>query len=524
MAPRTSDRRRQLSVWAAAVLVTPVLHALGFPLQRWWWLEWVAFVPWFYALRLSSTRAALVISSLTTLLGSYYCTPWLPRAVADYYQQPLILGLLLFGGVWLLTVAPYIAGFTFLYRRLAQHQRLWLPLLGGMAWAGMELARTRLFIGDPFGLFGYTQLDQLWLLQIADITGVYGVSFVLAAANIAVVELLLLRHPTRATSQRAAIGGLLTVVAAIACVGIYGAVRLQQLVPDEQDGAAVVITQGNLDLGAQWKRESYGLNLDAYMRLTAAALKQQPATLVVWPESAMTFFLENEASYRAALGALLKHYGVEMIAGGPRIGATPEQYYNTAFLVRRDGEIGAAYDKQRLLPFAEYFPLRSIELLRRNFARVTEFTAGGPARLLPTSLGDAGIVICNEVMFGETVAERVRAGAAFVVTLTNDSWLGDVKYAEQAFDMARLRAIEQRRYLIRASTSGPSAIVAPSGAVQTRTDVNVATTLHGTIQPRHEQTWYARLGDSFGVLCILVPLAVIWWQGRTATGTTRGRW
>src|SRR6185436_1842825 len=125
------------------------------------------------------------------------------------------------------------------------------------------------------------------------------------------------------------------------------------------------------------------------------------------------------------------------------------------------------------------FPFGGVELLRREFARVREFTPGAAARLLPTIAGRAGVVICNEVMFGELVSDRVQAGAEYLVTLTNDSWLGDRKYAEQAFDMARFRAVEQRRFLVRASTSGPSAIVDPLGRVTARTTFDTATTMSG---------------------------------------------
>ncbi len=359
---------------------------------------------------MSGPLAAVVLSGVTTLLGSYYCTPWLPRAVADYYQQPLILGLLLFGGVWALTVGPYVVAFALLYRRLARRPRILLPLLGGMAWAGMELARTRLFIGDPFGLFGYSQVEQLWLVQVADITGVYGISAVLAAANIVIVELLLARHAASDAAQRAAVGGLLTVAATVAIVAAYGQLRLRQLTSVAEASGTVVIAQGNLDLGAQWKREFYGTNLDAYMRLTANALRDHPAALVVWPESAMTFLIETEPSYRAALASLLDHYGSDLIAGGPRLGATPEQHFNSAFLLGPDG---------------------------------------------------------------------------------------------------RLRAVEQRRYLIRASTSGPSAIITPTGDIAVHSAPGHAVTVRGTIEPHSDLTFYARFGDAFGLLCVLVPLLVL---------------
>jgi apolipoprotein N-acyltransferase len=110
-------------------------------------------------------------------------------------------------------------------------------------------------------------------------------------------------------------------------------------------------------------------------------------------------------------------------------------------------------------------------------------------------------------MFPELVTARVRAGATFLVNLTNDSWLNDVQFSAQAFDMARLRAVEQRRWLVRASTSGPSAIVDPFGRVVAETRPFTRDTLGGTIQPSANLTPYARVGDAFAIGCVALTLA-----------------
>jgi apolipoprotein N-acyltransferase len=219
----------------------------------------------------------------------------------------------------------------------------------------------------------------------------------------------------------------------------------------------------------------------------------------------MTFFLEEEPLYRTSLASLFGPFGIELLAGGPRsAGVAPDQvFFNSAFLVQPSGEIRSVYDKQRLLPFAEYFPFGGVALLRRQFARVREFTPGAAAELLPTAAGEAGVVICNEVMFGEIATARVAAGAEWLVNLANDSWLGRQKYAEQAFDMARARAIEQRRYLVRASTSGPSAIVDPAGRVLARSSYDTATTLRGRVAPRSERSVYSVIGDLFAMVCLM---------------------
>jgi apolipoprotein N-acyltransferase len=160
----------------------------------------------------------------------------------------------------------------------------------------------------------------------------------------------------------------------------WGTIRMRQVTAAEPDGVPIAVVQADLDLGSQWRPEFYGRNLDAYLRLTHAALQHHPAPrLVVWPESALSFFLDDEPLYRAAIARVLGPSGAELIAGGPRTadGNAPP-FHNTTFLVRADGEIAAWYDKRQLLPFAEQFPLRSGALLQRRFGRVREFTAGAP--------------------------------------------------------------------------------------------------------------------------------------------------
>jgi apolipoprotein N-acyltransferase len=118
-------------------------------------------------------------------------------------------------------------------------------------------------------------------------------------------------------------------------------------------------------------------------------------------------------------------------------------------------------------------------------------------------------MICNEAMVGTTAAERVRAGAEWLVTLTNDSWVGRRHYAEIALAMARLRAVETRRWLVRASTSGPSAVVDPAGRLVDRRPFGTAGTVHADVESRRDVTVYARIGDAFAWLCALATIGVV---------------
>jgi len=491
-----------------AALASSVLYGLCFPPWRWRSLAWIALVPFLAAVRRSKPARALIATWVFVTAGAYVVGDWFPRAVANYYDQPAALGIAFFFGVTTLMAVPYYLVFALWYRelglRLPRSRRRYLPVLAAAGWVTVELAREKLLTGNPWALLGYSQVGALPVMQIADVTGVYGIAFVLVAVNAALVELWIAAVRARRALGEALLGFGFAAGAALVVVG-YGALRLAAA-----DGAAsaggttpIAVVQGNLDLGAQWRSEFYGRNLDAYLALTADVLAATKPAVVFWPEGAMTFFLDQEPLYRQAIAHVLAPAGAELVTGGPRAveARGTMAYYNAAFLLSPTGEVLAFYDKQRLLPFAEYFPLPSLDFLHRQFGRVREFTPGGAAHLLPTVAGAGGLLICNEGMYPEIARQRVREGAEYFINLANDSWLGDVKFSDLVFDTITLRAVEQRRYLVRSSTSGPSAIVDPLGRVVVRTADLSRATASGVIAPGNARTPYQRFGDWFAFAC-----------------------
>jgi len=496
----------------ALTLLSGCFYGLSFPTARLQLLAWVALVPFLAAIRRASLGSALFLAWVWTTSAAYTVGDWFPRSVATYYDQPLVVGIAFFFGVSSLMAAPYYMAFAASYRALAHRPAATLPLLAGAAWVAAELGRVKLLTGNPWALLGYSQVGVDRLVQIADVTGVYGVSFVLAAVNAALVEVWFGGpRAWRRTITGAAVAGT-----AVTFVLGYGHARLMNA-PAAPPGARqvkVAMIQANLDLGSQWRPEFYGRNLDAYLRLTYQALQESRPEIVFWPENALSFFLEDEPLYRRAIARVIGSSGAELIVGGPRFVGSPSDpvYHNSVFLLSPDGSILARYDKQRLVPFAEYFPLSALGSLQRRFARVRELAPGDPAPPLPTAAGPAGITICNEAMFPEIAAARVREGATFFVDPANDTWL-TAKFSAQQFDIVTLRTVEQRRYLVRASTSGPSAIVDPFGRVTVRTDFFTAAAIAGTIEPRTAITLYCRIGDLFAYACTLA--ALVGWLSRS---------
>ncbi len=492
----------------AGVVGSALLYGWAYPPHPHPWLSWFALALLFVLLRHGSTARRMGLAWLWTVAMAYTVNDWFPRAVSGYFGQPAIVGFGLFLGVSTFTAGVQYMGFAALLPRLAILPAPVVPLAVAAGWVTADVARLWLFGGDPWALLGYAQVDVPRLVQIADLTGVHGITFVCVTVNTALAELwiaLSTRRPARGLAGAATASALL-----IACLA-YGTFRLHTPLVPAGDAVPVGIVQVNLPLGSQWHRELYGRNLDAYLSATLDVLRRDAPPLVVWPENAMTFFVTDEPTFRSAIHQALAPFPTELIAGGPWTDdSDPPRYYNSAFRITAAGEVRERYDKAILLPFAEYFPLHGIDLLRRRFERVREFAPGGAPLLLPTAAGPAGVVICNEGFFAEPARTRTDLGARLLVNLANDSWLGDPKYSEVAFDMVRLRAVEQRRWIVRASTSGPSALIDPYGRVQARTALFANTTLTGTVTPYAMRTPYARIGDVFAWCCaVLVAVACL---------------
>ncbi|MBM4244326.1 MAG: apolipoprotein N-acyltransferase [Deltaproteobacteria bacterium] len=512
-------------------LGSAVAYGLAFPGPGWHWLAWVAVTPLLVAARGTSPRAALVLGFTWGTAMACVVADWMPGAIVRYWQQPWLVGVAVLLGGTILTSSVFYMLFTAWYAATARAPRASTPLLAACAWVAVELGRTELLIGNPWALLGYSQVRVPVLLQVAEVTGVYGVAFPVVAVNAALVELWVAWRARRSAPDgvRHAARGALGAVAAVVLVLGFGSWRLSApgaAIPATTDGAAgeVVVVQGNLDLGTQWREEMYGTNLDKYLTLTRDAIARGRADVVVWPENAMSFFVEREPAFRAAIAAALDPTGAELLVGGPRHGRDAggvERYRNAAFLLTPTGTVAGVYEKQQLVPFAEAFPLLGAAGLRERFGRVREFTPGSATAPLPTRLGPAGILICNEAMFPRLAAARVLAGAAWLVTLTNDSWVGAAKYAAIASDMALVRAVEQRRYLVRASTAGPSAIVDPLGRVVAEVPFPSQATIAGRVAAASGLTLYARTGDAFALACVvaaLAALALAWRRARRHAG------
>lgn len=462
---------------------------------------------------------------------------WLPGGISLYFDQPLTFGWLSFFAMVVVMVAPYVMAFAAASAALARRYQLAWPLLVAAAWVAAEWGRGSLFtatgrfVGNPWALLGYSQGGHETLAQLASLTGVYGISFVLVVVSATLAGLIAAATARQLTVRRAAAALALAALPVAAALG-YGRAVLPSA-PDPAlaaQGTTVAVVQGHIGLAERWHRHFHGRNLTTYLKLSDGVLARSGAEILVWPEAAMTFLLDDQPEYRRSIASFLRARGAELVSGiphrdGPRHEAEPP-IYNSVVLLSEDAEVRARYDKVYLLPFAEYVPFGDLPGMSTLFGRFRPYARGNGAELLPTRAGPAGILVCNEAVLPEVARRRVREGAVLLVNPSNDSWSRHPKFTGQWFDIVRFRAIEQRRYLIRASTSGPSAVIDPWGRVLAQTERFARGAAAGPVAPRRALSIYGRVGDLFALLCtlaVLVALVVRPAGGHAGASAAHGR-
>lgn len=479
------------------------LYRLAFPPFDHTWVAWFTLVPLLLAAYGRPAPKAFLCGAVYGVASGYaVAASWFPQALARFFEIPFVvaaLGLLAYCIVfWGTAFGIFAAGAA----RLLGSRR---PLLGTLAtaalWVATELFRGRIF-EQPWVLLGYSQHAHVALIQISALTGVYGVSFILALGNAAIAEAVMRRGQPGGILER--LGPLAFTGALVSIVWLGGGLVARQDLTAPTRLVAVV--QTNVPPAVHWTRAYTDHQVMDHTRATDELVPMRDVALIVWPENAVPRYLETEPGLAAYLGALAARHGSDLLFGAPRF--ADGRSYNSVRLITAAGRYGGHYDKQRLVFVAETNPLRSASAEPVENPR--QFTAGdGPG--VVQSFVPLGVSICHEILFPELGSRAVHAGAALLVSVSNDGWLdpGTGVASQQHFAMAAFRAVETRRYLVRATTTGISGIIDPFGRVLGSLDVGARGALVVPVSGLSGLTPYARFGDAFAFGCVVVAGAYL---------------
>jgi apolipoprotein N-acyltransferase len=403
-----------------------------------------------------------------------------------------------------LAAATFFGLFSLLLGQLARRSKLGAVLAAPFVWVALEWLRAQVpFGGFPWNLVGYAVAPVPGWIQLAAYTGIYGVSFLVVAVNALVA--LAWRRPSRLH-----LGTLLVVAVALGGTAWRGS-RLAEVPTTEQ----AVLVQTNLPQSLAWDPEWPRTRADEFGRieeLTRQAAQREAATapgLVVWPEVPVSLAFHHDPALRGRLLGLAQATRSYLVVGTIDYQVDPEDGRlhprNSAVLVGPQGEFIGQYDKIRLVPFGEYVPMASLlSFARKLVAEVSDFRPGTTPVVLPAGSDRLGLFICYEAIFPGLVREFVAGGAEVLVNLSNDGWFGHSAAAAQHLNMARMRAVETRRFLLRATNTGVTTIIDPYGRLVSRAAEHERVALVGGYAPWSVKSWYVLYGDWFSALCALI--------------------
>jgi apolipoprotein N-acyltransferase len=536
---------QSMKLWGAAVLSAALLELpfpLAGPMPPWRSVfAWFGLVPLLWAILSPATiesrrpfRRAFLLAYLCGVLWYMGNCYWVRDTMLHYGDMPM-------GAPTLLLIAfSLVLGLYFglfglgvmLVRQATGKPRLAL-IAAPFVWVALDLAAARI-TSVPWDQLGYSQVDNFWLGVIAPWTGVYGISFLLVFVNTRFVEAMMLKERTHRLYQ-AAFPAVLTLIAMAS---------LFSHAPKPVGSDTAVLVQPNLDVGGdndwngpgEWDR-----HMGEFARLASeqcktyiAGLPQTGAPagevicpptpshpdLVVWPE-APSPFLESDPRFQQAVNSIVKAEQAPLIIGGIGSDYSQDQQqwldYNAAMVFAPDGHRVGRYEKIHLVPFGEYIPFQQyLTFAHKLTGKVSSFSRGRSRSVFVLHTRDGslhryGVFICYESVFADEVRHFAQLGAEVLVNISDDGWYGDTSAPWQHLNMVRMRAIENRRWLLRATNNGVTSAIDPYGRVRQSIPRHQADALPAQYGFRDDVTFYTAHGDVFAWVCVLICVAILFW-------------
>jgi len=508
----TGIRRQLLTCFISAVLLY-----LSFPKSNLEFLAWFSFVPLFAVLKNKSKIKAFLLAYFTGVvfwLGTIY---WLIH-VTGIGLIVLVLYLALYFAVFGLIISS-------IKNRASSIKILFIPA----SWVVLEYIRSYLFTGFPWGLLGYSQYQNLPVIQIADITGVWGVSFLVMMVNVALNSILDSRCSILEKIKRLLLP--LLIVLFVLVYGYFGIHRKSSI--QHPVSLKISVIQGNIPQELKWNPKAKNFILNKYLELTLQAKEENP-DLIVWPEASFPGFPSEEKEQFLRLSYFVEDLQTPLLLGA--VTAESDRYYNSALFISGEGKLLGQYNKIHLVPFGEYIPLKMVFGFMENIVPVGAFNFGKSytvftpflTKQMESSRARFSTLICFEDLFPELSRKFVSGGAQFLVNITNDAWFQESSAPYQHLQASVFRAVENRVPLVRSANTGVSGFISSKGEIikLVRVDsknifVDGFAVQNITISGK-KLTFYTRYGDIFVLVCFIYLIFVLI-ETRESTNLNSGK-
>ncbi len=520
-----------LAALSALLLLLPFSIAGPVP----WWrtaFSWVALIPLMLALldekgiepkRLLLRGALLAyLTGVLWYLGNCY---WIYQTMFFYGGISAIASAAILLG-YSLVLGLYFGCFGFLISLIRKSSRGVLrPLIvAPFLWVALEFAASRI-TSVPWDQLGYSQVDNYWLTSLAPYTGVYGLSFILVSAA-SLISFTLIDHAASLRYRIAVLGSGVGVIIVLQMGHLFAP-------PAQPTQATAVLMQPNLSVksSSAWDETLYDANVAEFSKLskqtcgtylgglpeTNAPAVVTPCTdpmakpdLIAWPE-APTAFHDIDPRFQQIMHDLATETGASVISGNVGIETKGGGYtiFNSAAVFSPQGDFVGRYDKIHLVPFGEYVPFKDLLFFAGHLTRnVSDFGRGAYRKVFRTGGHRYGVFICYESIFADEIRHFAVNGAEVFVNISDDGWYGETSAPWQHLNMARMRAIENRRWIVRDTNNGTTTIIDPYGRPTVSIPRNIRSSLSGRYGFRDDVTFYSAHGDVFALLCAIIAIAL----------------
>jgi len=501
------DKNKNLKWNISLAILSGALLILSFPKYGSGFVAWFAFIPLLFALhRVTSIRQAILFGLITGVIGYTGIIYWIVYVVVNYGYLPIYLGIII-----MLLLACYLSVYLAIFAAGIVYFRRQIPLylIAPVLWICLEYCKSQLFTGFPWENLGYSQYLNLYLIQFADILGVFGLSFLIILVNVSLFEII-----TKRSKREYIIAAAVSLV--LVSVYIYGIFRVNNIDQLLQNPSApsmeVSLIQGNIDQSTKWNENKQKETLNIYEDIS---LNNIPVSggLIVWPETAVPFNFQDENDLRRQIINLSIKTKSDFIFGSISYSPGRHYVYNSAYLLSPEGEVKGKYDKVHLVPYGEYVPLRNVfPLIKGLTAGIGDFSTGDGYFPLSAAGRKIGVLICYEGILPFAARMYKKESAEILVNITNDAWFGSTSAPYQHLSMTIFRAVETRLYLVRAANTGISAIVDPRGQIVAQTNVFQKDSLKGKVKLLKIPTFYAEHGDILVSACFILSIICLLWS------------
>lgn len=492
------------------VSATGILTALSFPKFNLSFLCWISFIPLLFVLSKKNPKQSFLLGLIAGISFYSLLIYWIPSVPAQYGNLSMGLSLFIYF-LLVLFLSFFWAFFSLLFSKINQSFPRVIYFIAPCLWVSFEYLITYIFTGFPWGLIGYTQYRNLAFIQISSVSGIYALSFVLIFFQ------SFFLYSMRAKRKRYFFSALILVL----LIHAAGLATLKKTSPNTQSFTASVI-QGNVSAEIDWNESTHQeirSLFEQHLELTTRAY-EKGAQLVIWPEFSVPLCFSCPygiyKDFKEQIVQIAQKLRLTLLLGSNEKTETQENvfYYNTALCIGPDLSISRYY-KRHLVPFGEYTPYKKVfSFIEKMTHAIGEITPGTRYSLHGFKGAKFGSPICYEIIFPNLVRKFVKKGGNFLVTITNDGWYGKSSAPYQHFSIAVIRAVENRRYLLRAATTGISGIIDPYGRILSKSELGIKTYLTENITPLSSTTLYTKYGDILPVVSltlssIFLILAVI---------------